>query len=813
MNRIRVRPYAILIILGIAIIAGAGMIFLRKYEPSASAKGLPNAARIERVDGQVAINHSLDNTSNTQWIAATANAPITVGDRLYTRDNSRSEIAFTGRNFATVDANTSLDILDLSNQRTQVALREGSALFDVGSISSGQLFEVATPCGAIDLQQPGAYRINIDTSGNATATAFSGQAQVVGQAGSGTINKGEVLTVPCQGSSTAGQSSSTTGQGGSATISRVDYDQAGTYLDSYYRYRYPRTYDGRYRNYYTYLDDPYYYDPYKRYNSYHYVSEYIPGLYDLDDYGDWQYVSNYGYCWHPRVDTGWAPYEYGSWNMDYPYGLTWISTEPWGYAPYHYGRWTYASNEWFWVPGSMNYYPTYSPALTAFIPLGNSSIAWVALGPGDPYTSWYYDPYWQPVYLTSQPTVTTFVNYNVPGAISVIPVSQFGQVLDPRIITHVDRQTIVQYRPVLDPLTVDPLRKAAFSTRQAERRIDVPQSVVQQVFNKPVVTAGALPAPPFRRDLANALRVQEIPGHVRNQTLKLNDQRAATAQQATSGQVPNVAAEQARERQMADLARQAARGDRNAGRQIQQLRQQQMAEQRAQRVTNPQAQGERVGQPIQAQREDARQQMMAARQLQRAAQQQQRLENARGAGRQPQLQRVQPPPTRNAPQAQPLRPQVTRPQPQLQRRPEVQLQRQQSQPRVMAAPRQQPMPQARPQVERRGPPVQMRPQPQAVPRQQPMPQARPQVERRGPPVQMRPQPQAMSRPQPQAQPRMQRPQVQMQPRPQMQARPQPQAQPRQQAVRPQPQARPQGSPSQAAPAKGQGNPRKKPEKP
>jgi FecR protein len=800
MNRIRVWPYAILIILGIAIVAGAAVFFWRKYEPSAAAKGVATAARIERVDGQVAINHSLDNTSNSQWLAASANAPITVGDRLYTRDNSRSEIAFTGRNFATVDANTALDILDLSNQRTQVALREGSALFDVGSLSSGQVFEVATPCGAVDLQQPGTYRITIDNNGNATTTAFSGQAQVVGQNGSGMINKGEVLTVPCGGS-----------QG---TISKVDNDQAGTYLDSYYRYRYPRTYDGRYRNYYTYLEDPYYYDPYRRYAGYHYVSDYVPGIYDLDDYGDWQYVNNYGYCWHPRVDYGWAPYESGYWTMDYPFGLTWISTEPWGYAPYHYGRWTYVTNEWFWVPEPVSYYPTYAPALTAFFSFGNSSIGWVPLGPSDPYTSWYYDPYWQPVYYTSVPTITRLVNVSVPNAVTVVSVQDFGRVIDPRIITRVDQQTIARSHVVLDPLTVDPLRKAAFSSRQAERRIDVPQTVVQQAFNKPVITAAAVPAPPFKRDLASSLRVQQAPGRARSEKLQLNDQRAATTQ-SVGQTAQNLAGEQARERQMADLARQAARGDRNARQQMQQLRQQQLAEQRGQRALNPAPQGERIGQPMQAQREATREQMRAAQQLQRSAQQQQRLENARGAGRQPQFQRVQPQPMRNAPQAQPARPQVMKPQPQPQRRPEFQRQQPQSQPRVMAAPRQQPMPQARPQVERRGPPVQMRPQPQAMPR--PQVQQRPQVERRGPPVQMRPQPQAMPRPQPQAQgmprpqpqaqPRMQRPQVQMQPRPQ------PQAQPRQQAVRPQPQARPQGSPPQAAPAKGQGNPRKKPEKP
>ena len=124
--------------------------------------------------------------------------------------------------------------------------------------------------------------------------------------------------------------------------------------------------------------------------------------------------------------------------MDYPYGLTWVSNEPWGYAPYHYGRWAYASNEWFWVPESTTIYPTYSPALTAFIPLGDSSVAWVPLGPGDPYVNRYYDPSWQPVYLTT-PTVTErFVNINVPGAVTVVPVQSFGQVIDRRDVIRVD---------------------------------------------------------------------------------------------------------------------------------------------------------------------------------------------------------------------------------------------------------------------------------------------------------------------------------------------------------------------------------------
>ena len=60
------------------------------------------------------------------------NQPFSVGDRIYTRDNSRASFAFTGRNFVRLNPNTSLDVLALTSERTQLALRDGSAMFDVG---------------------------------------------------------------------------------------------------------------------------------------------------------------------------------------------------------------------------------------------------------------------------------------------------------------------------------------------------------------------------------------------------------------------------------------------------------------------------------------------------------------------------------------------------------------------------------------------------------------------------------------------------------------------------------------------------------
>jgi hypothetical protein len=165
MNNLKVWPHLVIIAIVCAVVAGVGVAWWMKREPTASANEVPNAARIQRVEGDVALSNAQDNAANAgsdQWVAATENQPFSVGDRIYTRDNSRASLAFTGRNFARLNPNTSLDVLTLSDQRTQLALRDGSAVFDVGYLDQGDLFEVATPYGAVDFQQPGLYNIGID---------------------------------------------------------------------------------------------------------------------------------------------------------------------------------------------------------------------------------------------------------------------------------------------------------------------------------------------------------------------------------------------------------------------------------------------------------------------------------------------------------------------------------------------------------------------------------------------------------------------------------------------------------------------------
>ena len=121
----------------IAFIAGSGVaFFLMRGVDKAEADDAvqPMAARIDRVDGSVGVARVIDENTQPDWDEATLNTPVSVGDRIYSRDGSRASIALTGHNFVRIEPGTSIDVLALGDRRTQLALRSGSALFDVGAL-------------------------------------------------------------------------------------------------------------------------------------------------------------------------------------------------------------------------------------------------------------------------------------------------------------------------------------------------------------------------------------------------------------------------------------------------------------------------------------------------------------------------------------------------------------------------------------------------------------------------------------------------------------------------------------------------------
>jgi hypothetical protein len=477
-------------------------------------------------------------------------------------------------------------VLALNDERTQLALRDGSAMFDVGYLDSGDLFEVATPYGAVDFQQPGLYNVGID-NGQVLVSVLSGLAQVVGLGGSGQIGKGELLTLV--GSTAA-----------DVLLSRIDGRDAGYLVDDYYAYQYPQYYDGRYRDYNAYLNDPYYYDPYRRNVSYQYVNSYIPGLYDLDPYGDWSNLDQYGYAWSPRVDAGWSPYQTGYWYNDYPYGPTWVSSEPWGYAPYHYGRWAFVGDRWYWVPDSVNTVPVYSPALVAFVPFSGNDVGWVPLGPGDVYVPHYYNTTsWQPYYLTRDNLYQRVVNLNVPNAVTVVNVDDFNRDFDWRRSRRADRNMLASVNPVLDPLLVTPLRHAVVNSAWGRGKTAIPPGIAKKLNDTSVIASTAPIAPRFRPDLAKSMRVDTAPDRAKGQIFKVRDERQGRGA-AQSAQTAQPVAPQAQPAQPAQPQRDTATVQREQRRVEQEQRRQQNEQRRVERAAGA-AQAERAARPVRQQ--------------------------------------------------------------------------------------------------------------------------------------------------------------------------------------------------------------------
>lgn len=641
MKAVRVWPHLTIVAIIFAVLGAGAVILWVKHERRASAEALPNAARIERVEGQVALNNSLA-AADTDWIQAVPNTPVSVGDRIYTRDNSRTSLAFTGRNFATLDPNTSLDVLSLEDRRTQLALRDGNAIFDLGYLAPGDVFEVGTPYGAVDLEQPGLYQIGLDDNGGAIVSVLSGLAQVVGLGGSGRVSKGEMLTLLGQ---TAAE----------VVLSRLQPNDAGYFVDDYYRQRYPQRYDGRYVNYDAYLDDPYYYDPYRQYTGYQYASNTIPGLYDLDYYGDWVNLNDYGYTWRPRVDSAWAPYQSGYWINDYPYGPTWVSSEPWGYAPYHYGRWVNVNGQWYWIPDSVNTTPIYSPALVAFVPTQADLIGWVPLGPGDPYSPRYYDTNWQSHYIYGAPVIDRqIVNLYAPNAVTIVPVQEFGQVIDYRSLRKFDKQMWAGARPVFDPLTVGPLRNAFLNSAWGRGKIDLPPGIAKRFVDRSVIISGIPASPIVHKDLTKVLRVQNVPDKARNESLKIRDDRQNFRSIGRSAKIAEAdrRIERAAQQESQRTAREQAQQTRKQNAELQRNQEQQLREQQqAQRESARRQQIENARRDNEARRV-ANQQAAWQRTQQVKQQQQQQREN----------QRQVTPPSRQRqvlmPMRQPVRPQA-----------------------------------------------------------------------------------------------------------------------------------------------------------
>lgn len=314
---------------------------------------VPNAARLGLIQGEVSIQPAGVDT----WGQAYPNLPLGPGDRISTYGGGRAEIQI-GQTYVRVGPNADVTYISDSPNAIVFGIAQGSIHIHTFGLWPNQTVQVNSPSGNLTIPTPGEFRADVPADQGATVfTAFQAPAEVNWVNGSGPVSR------PIQG----GWAIELWGSNpaGSQWLQPEPPDD----LDNWSFGR-----DRQIANA----------------ASYHYVSPYIPGAYELDGAGDWQPGTPYGAVWFPRgVQAGWAPYHNGHWVNHAPWGWMWVEDEPWGYAPFHYGRWVSISGRWGWIPGPPAARPVFAPALVVFaggISIGGGGVsAWFPLGPGEPY--------------------------------------------------------------------------------------------------------------------------------------------------------------------------------------------------------------------------------------------------------------------------------------------------------------------------------------------------------------------------------------------------------------------------------------------
>jgi len=330
-------------------------------EPQQDAVG-PTPLRLSFVDGDV----SFFRPGAQDWTQAQVNMPLSPGDRLHTGSPGNLEIQIGDRAFARGWANTQIELTNQEPDHLQINVTAGHVAFDLRTLETGHTVEVDTPNAAFTIDRAGYYRLNVAGKRTTFVARRGGRAVV-------TPTDGASFGMPTDEKVTIEGEDHPT----------VSSDSAPP-LDPWDNWNYART------------------DALLEAESARYVPPGVYGASDLDRYGQWRDVPDYGPVWEPAgVPAGWVPYSTGSWAQDPYYGWTWVDTAPWGWAPYHYGRWVHVDRSWCWAPGPRVARPVYSPALVAFYGSNRSwatfgpsrpVVGWVALGWGEPCVPWWGRP-------------------------------------------------------------------------------------------------------------------------------------------------------------------------------------------------------------------------------------------------------------------------------------------------------------------------------------------------------------------------------------------------------------------------------------
>lgn len=334
----------------------------QQQESQQQASSQPGVARVSVMQGNV----STQRGDNGEWSAATVNTPLEAGDRLSTGNDSRAELQLDASNVARLSSDASVKVATLNRNQIQLQIDQGLVTYSVLRSSDASV-EIDTPNVAIRPHGEGQFRVLVNNNAETQVVVRHGSADIATPQGSTTVSEGQMITIA----------------GTDNPQYQIADAPARDDWDNWNNDRNKAILDAQ---------------------SWQHTDRYYTGSEDLDGYGSWQNVPDYGPVWVPSVAPGWAPYRAGRWVYEPYYGWTWVSYEPWGWAPYHYGRWFVYGGSWAWWPGPVGvypgYYPLWAPAYVSFFGWGGGGwgigfgfgwghVGWLPIGPCDWYHPWY----------------------------------------------------------------------------------------------------------------------------------------------------------------------------------------------------------------------------------------------------------------------------------------------------------------------------------------------------------------------------------------------------------------------------------------
>jgi hypothetical protein len=428
----------------------------------------PGVARISLIQGDVSVQRG----DTGDWAAAALNQLVVGGDRISTGDGSRAELQLDHSNIlrlgnnaqakiATVER-TQIERTQIERAQIQVQVGQGLAYYTIFKDSEAEV-EIDTPNAAIrPTSKEGVYRIEVNGF-ETQVIVRAGAADISTPQGSAHVEEGQAATIR-----------GTTDEAGSVLGGAPSKDR----WDSWNNDR-----DGEIRNA----------------QSWNYTNRYYVGSEDLDAYGHWINVPDYGRVWSPTVAGGWSPYRAGRWVSEPYWGWTWVSRESWGWTPYHYGRWFLYGKSWVWWPGPVDgdgkYRPEWAPAYVSFFGFGGrrgvsagfGSVGWLPIGPGDCFYPWYGPNASQSnvvnVNVTDATNITK-LNRGVGGVAPLRDDNQFSNVA----LAAVD----VRIRKAISTVPADPFGTGRSATATVSRR----------AFRDARIITGNLPIVPSREALS-----------------------------------------------------------------------------------------------------------------------------------------------------------------------------------------------------------------------------------------------------------------------------------------------------------------------